>query len=390
MNDADVFRGIRVADFSQGVAGPYCGHLLAHYGADVVKVEPPTGDWLRSNGRRVGDHSAQSIMVGGGKRSLALDLKSESGRAIARRLIEDADVVLESSRPGVMTRFGLDYAAVSAIKPDIIYLSITGFGQSGPYARRPGVDTVIQSYTGLIFANVGSDGVPHRVGILVPDMVTALYGFQSIAVALYAKAMGRGGRFLDVSLTQAMAAFQAYKLIETALEGERPEPLAVPSGTYPTADGWISMSAINEGQWSRLAVALGRADLVDDQRFKVREARRANHLVLNEIIVVETRRRTSAEWLPRLESADIPHARVNTYADLLADSHSQATRAVVWIEQANVGRVPVAGIPAAPRVGEGAPSHAPSIGEHSRAVLAELGYGAIEIDALIAAGVVVG
>jgi len=390
MNDADVFSGVRVADFSQGMAGPYCGHLLAHYGADVVKIEPPIGDWLRSNGRRHGDHSAQSIVAGRGKRSLALDLKSQAGRAIARRLIEGADVVLENSRPGVMTRLGLDYTAAKAITPDIIYLSITGFGQSGPSARRPGVDTVIQSYTGLAFANVGHDGVPHRVGILVPDMVAALYGFQSITVALYAKAMGRGGRFLDVSLTQAMAAFQAYKLIETALEGERPEPLAVPSGTYPTADGWISMSAINEGQWSRLAAALGRTDLVADPRFKMREARRANHLLLSEIIVAETRRQPSAAWLPRLESADIPHNQVNTYADLLADPHFQAARAVAWIEQANVGRVPVAGIPAAPRAGEGAPSQAPSIGQHSRVVLEELGYGATEIDALVAAGVVVG
>jgi len=327
-------------------------------------------------------------MAGRGKRSLALDLKSESGRAIACRLLEGADVVPENSRPGVMTRLGLDYAAVKTMKPDVIYLSITGFGQSGPYARRPGVDTVIQSYTGLTFANIGHDGVPHRVGILVPDMVAALYGFQSITIALYAKAMGRGGRFLDVSLSQAMAAFQAYKLIETALEGERPEPLAVPSGTYPTADGWISMSAINEGQWSRLAAAIGRPDLLDDPRFKAREARRANHLVLHAIIVAETRKEPSAAWLPRLESADIPHSNVNAYVDVLVDPHFEATRAIAWIEQANVGRVPVAGIPAAPRAGEGARSQAPSIGEHSRAVLAELGYGATEIDVLIAAGVV--
>jgi len=390
MNDADVLKGIRVADFSQGIAGPYCGHLLAHYGADVVKIEPPIGDWLRSNGRRLGDHSAQSLMAGRGKRSLALDLKTESGRAIACRLIKGADVVLENSRPGVMTRLGLDYAAASAIQPDIIYLSITGFGQSGPYAGRPGVDTVIQAYTGLTFANVGHDGVPHRVGILVPDMVTALYGFQSIMVALYAKAIGRGGRFLDVSLTQAMAAFQAYKLIETALEGERPEPLAVPSGTYPTADGWISMSAINEGQWARLAAAIGRPDLVDDQRFKVRDARRAHHLLLNEIIIEETKKQPTAAWLPRLESADIPHNKVNAYSDLLGDPHFHAAHAVAWIEQASVGRVPVAGIPTAPRAGEGAPSQAPAIGEHSRGVLAELGYGTMEIDALISAGVVVG
>jgi crotonobetainyl-CoA:carnitine CoA-transferase CaiB-like acyl-CoA transferase len=389
MNDADIFKGIRVVDFSQGMAGPYCGHLLAQYGADVVKVEPPIGDWLRRNGKQFGDHSAMSIVASQGKRSVALDLKSSRGQALALALIARADVLLENNRPGVMARLGLDYDAARAIKPDIIYLSITGFGHSGPYANRPALDTVMQSYTGLTLANLGNDGVPHRVGILVPDMVTALYGFQSIAVALYAKSVGRGGRFLDVSLTQAMAAFQANMLIQTTLEGTRPEVLAVPSGTYPTADGWISMAVINEPQWPRLASAIGRPDLVDDRRFNVREARRANFVVLNDIIAMETRKRPTKEWLPRLEAADIPHGQVNSYADLLADPQFQAARAVAWIEQANVGRLPVAGIPASPRAGEGAPSQAPSIGEHSREILAELGHKRAEIDALIEAGVIV-
>jgi crotonobetainyl-CoA:carnitine CoA-transferase CaiB-like acyl-CoA transferase len=388
MNEADIFKGIRVADFSQGMAGPYCGQLLAQYGADVVKVEPPAGDWLRTNGKQFGDHSAMSLVAGRGKRSLALDLKSADGLQIALAMIARADIVLENNRPGVMTRLGLDYPAARAVKPDVIYLSITGFGQSGPYANRPALDTVIQSYTGLTLANTGNDGVPHRVGVLVPDMVTALYGFQSLAIALYAKSAGRGGRFLDVSLTQAMAAFQASMLIQATLEGSKPEVLAVPSGTYPTADGWISMAVINEPQWPRLASAIGRSDLVDDRRFKTREARRANSAGLNAIIASETRKLPSATLLPRLEAADIPHGRVNSYADLLADPQFEAARAVTWIEQANVGRVPVAGIPAAPRAGEGAPSQAPSIGEHSRAVLAELDYDAEAIDALIETGVV--
>jgi crotonobetainyl-CoA:carnitine CoA-transferase CaiB-like acyl-CoA transferase len=389
MNEADVFKGIRVVDFSQGMAGPYCGHLLAQYGADVVKIEPPAGDWLRTNGKQFGDHSAMSLVASRGKRSLALNLKSTDGLEIALALISRADIVLENNRPGVMARLGLDYLAARAVKPDIIYLSITGFGQSGPYANRPALDTVIQSYTGLTLANIGNDGVPHRVGVLVPDMVTALYGFQSIALALYAKLIGRGGRFLDISLTQAMAAFQANMLIQTTLEGSKPEVLAVPSGTYPTADGWISMAVINEPQWPRLASAIGRPDLVNDHRFKLRETRRANSADLNDIIASETRKLPSAAWLPRLELADIPHGQVNSYADLLADPQFQAARGVTWIEQANVGRVPVAGIPAAPRAGEGAPSQAPSIGEHSREVLAELRYDPEVIDALIETGVIV-
>jgi crotonobetainyl-CoA:carnitine CoA-transferase CaiB-like acyl-CoA transferase len=389
MNEADVFKGIRIVDFSQGMAGPYCGHLLAQYGADVVKAEPPVGDWLRTNGKQFGDHSAMSLVAGRGKRSLAVNLKSTEGLDIALALVSRADIVLENNRPGVMARLGLDYAAARALRPDVIYLSITGFGQSGPYANRPALDTVIQSYSGLTLANVGNDGVPHRVGVLVPDMVTALYAFQSIAVALYAKANGRGGRFLDVNLMQAMAAFQANMLIQTTLEGSRPEVLAVPSGTYPTADGWISVAVINEPQWPRLASAIGRPDLLDDRRFNVRETRRANFAALNDIIASETRQRSTSAWLPLLEAADLPHARVNSYAELLDDPQFQEARAITWIEQANVGQVPVAGIPAAPRAGEGAPSQAPSIGEHSRSVLAELHYDAGVVDALIETGVVV-
>jgi crotonobetainyl-CoA:carnitine CoA-transferase CaiB-like acyl-CoA transferase len=272
MSDAGIFTGVRVVDFSQGMAGPYCGHLLARYGADVVKVEPPIGDWLRRNGKQFGDHSAMSIVANCGKRSLALDLKSKPGQDIALMLIAGADVVLESNRPDVMERLGLDYAVAHAVTPDIIYLSITGFGRSGPYANRPALDTVMQAFTGLTHANAGNDGNPHRVGVLVPDMVTALYGFQSVLVALYAKALGRGGTFLDVSLMQAMTAFQANMLIQTALEGIRPEVLAVPSGTYPTGDGWISIAVINEPQWPRLASAIERPDLIDDDRFSTREA----------------------------------------------------------------------------------------------------------------------
>jgi len=152
MNDADVYRGIRVADFSQGIAGPYCGTLLAQYGADVVKVEPPGGDWLRAIGTRFGDHTALALMAGRGKRSLALDLKAPAGREVAQKLIAGADVVIENNRPGVMARLGLDYAAAKALKHDVIYLAVTGYGQSGPYADRPATDTVIQSFTGLTSA----------------------------------------------------------------------------------------------------------------------------------------------------------------------------------------------------------------------------------------------
>ncbi|MBV8185655.1 MAG: CoA transferase [Alphaproteobacteria bacterium] len=165
------FAGLKVVDLSQGIAGPYCAMLLAQYGADVIKVEGiGEGDWVRTIGTRYGDHSTFSVIGNLGKRSIAVDLKSEAGKQIVWRLIEGADVFLEGFRPGVIKRLGFDYPAVSAREPRILYLSISGFGQSGPLAERPAMDPVLQAYTGLMVENRGEDGIPHRVPVIVVDM----------------------------------------------------------------------------------------------------------------------------------------------------------------------------------------------------------------------------
>jgi crotonobetainyl-CoA:carnitine CoA-transferase CaiB-like acyl-CoA transferase len=386
MNDADILRGIRVADFSQGIAGPYCGMLLAQYGAEVVKVEPPGGDWLRGLGKTFGDHTALALVAGRGKRSLALDIRDARGKEIAKRLIARADILIENNRPGVMARLGLDYEQVK--HPELIYLAVTGFGQASPHKDRPATDTIIQAFTGLTSANAGNDGIPHRVGVLVPDTVTALYAFQAVTMALMARGLGRGGRYLDVSLTQSMAAFQANKLIEAATESGTPEVLAAPGGTFRTGDGWISLGVVTEAQWQRLCPAIGRPELADDPRFALFVNRRANKDALNAIMVETFAAGATADWLARLNAADILTNQVNSYGDFLADPHVAAVRAVSWIEHPQVGRMPVANLPGARPAGDGAPALSPAIGEHSRPVLAELGLAAAEIDALIKSGVV--
>jgi len=200
------YAGLKVIDLSQGVAGPYCTMLMAQYGADVIKVEPPEGgDWARGLGVKYADNTAYSIPSNVGKRSIALDLKSADGRAVLWRLIEGADVFVQGFRPGVIERLGFGYAAVAEREPRILYLSVSGFGQTGPLAERPAMDPVLQAFTGLIAENLGEDGVPHRIPIIAIDMSTALYTFSAVAPALYARRDAPRGRHIEASLLQAAA-----------------------------------------------------------------------------------------------------------------------------------------------------------------------------------------
>ena len=233
------YKGIKVLDLSQGIAGPYCAMLLAQYGADVIKVEPFEGDWARILGVTYGDHSAFSIAGNLGKRSVALDLKTDGGREIVGKLIEEADVFMEGFRPGVIQRLGFGYEEVAKRNPGILYLSISGFSQRGPLSAKPAMDPVLQAFTGFMMENKGQDGIPHRTNPIIVDMSTALYSFQAVAAALYARRDEPHGRFIDASLMAAAANLQIVRMMAVYLEkGEMKAPSA-PSGTFPTADGYI-------------------------------------------------------------------------------------------------------------------------------------------------------
>ena len=180
-------KGIKVLDATQGIAGPYCGALLARYGADVVKVEPPAGDWARAIGSAAGGHSALSAVYNVGKRGMVLDLKNPEAVALFLELAEQCAVVMQSSRPGVADRIGIGYAQVKERNPSVVYLSVSGFGENGPFARRPMTDTIGQAFSGLMSNNLGMDGIPHKVDIPVVDVCTGLFSFQAVSMALIAK-----------------------------------------------------------------------------------------------------------------------------------------------------------------------------------------------------------
>ncbi|MBY0325151.1 MAG: CoA transferase [Reyranella sp.] len=385
------FAGLKVIDLSQGIAGPYCAMLLAQHGAQVIKVESiGEGDWARALGVRYRNHTAFSIIGNLGKRSIAVDLKSEAGKQVVWRLLNGADVFLEGFRPGVIRRLGFDYASVSARVPRILYLSISGFGQTGPLAERPAMDPVLQAYTGLMAENRGEDGIPHRVPVIVVDMSTALYAYQALAAALYARRDEARGRYIDVSLMQAATALQSIRLMACHLEGGTMKPGGVPGGVFQTADGWMSMVAINDRDWKSLCAALDMPALAADPRFADPASRLANDAALYAIVRPAIAARPCADWSRRLTDARIMHERLNSYAEFLDQPQVRETGLVHWLAQAGVPKpVPV---PALPGMLPPAPgtqrAEAPVPGQHSQAILAEHGFTSAEIAGLIAQGAV--
>ena len=368
------FAGLRVVDLSQGIAGPYAAMLLAQYGADVIKVEPPEGDWSRALGKRYGDLTAFAVAANLGKRSIVLDLKTEEGLATVRKLAASADVFMESFRPGVAARLGIGYPDVAALNPRVIYLSVSGFGQTGPDAERPAVDTVFQAFTGIMSVNRGLDGIPHRVPVIVMDMATALCSFQAMAVALYARRDEPRGRYLESSLLRGGATIQTVSMIQHHLEGGRPQPGLTPSGTFKAGDGWINITILRDAEFPVLCEALELPAAGTDPRFATNDLRFANVAALTALLEPAFARRTTADLSARLRAARLMHQRVNTYLEFLEHPQVTATGAVAWIEQPGLGRLPVPHVPGLPPLQSGTPrAVAPSLDQHRKEILAELG-----------------
>jgi crotonobetainyl-CoA:carnitine CoA-transferase CaiB-like acyl-CoA transferase len=385
------FAGLKVVDLSQGIAGPYCAMMLAQYGADVIKVEGlGEGDWARTLGVRYASHSAFSIIGNLGKRSLAVDLKADAGKEIVWRLLKGADVFLEGFRPGVIKRLGLDYESVSAREPRLLYLSVSGFGQSGPLSERPAMDPVLQAYTGLMIENRGEDGIPHRVPVIVVDMSTALYAFQAVSAALYARRDQPRGRKIEVSLMQSAAALQSIRLMACHLEGGAMKPGGAPAGVFQTADGWMSILAMNDRDFRALCAAMEKPALADDPRFATAQLRLANDAALYAVVRPAIAARSSAHWSERLTTARLMHERLNSYADFLEQPHVKESGLIQWLAQAGLDRpVPVPALPGMPPQLDGTPrGTAPVAGQHTGEILRQHGYSGGEIDSLVAKGIV--
>ena len=367
------YAGLFVLDAAQGIAGPYCGMLLAQCGANVVKLEPPSGDWSRGLSTRSGSHSVMHTAFNRGKRAIMLDLATDEGRARAAKLAAKADVLIEAFRPGVAARIGL---GPESAKPDAVCVSVSGFGQSGPYAERPCTDSVAQAFTGLVSINPGMDGLPHRVGTQLVDVFSGLSAFAACQAALAEQARDRASgaaprkRHLDISLMQAAASMLVLPIAEAGLLGRMPDEVNVPAGSYPASDGVsVMLALVREAEWVTFCGVIGRPELPADPRFLDFPTRFANKPALIAILREVFLTKTSTEWLGLLQAARLLCDRVNTPLDFLANAHVQAVNAAPLLDQPGLGLLPIPAIP-----GLGAwEKPAPALGQDTDALLAEWG-----------------
>ena len=409
--------GIRVVDCSAVLAGPYCTMLLADLGADVIKIEPPEGDGTRGWGPPwVGSAqdgtqtAAYYLAVNRNKRSIRLDLKAPEGKAVLRRLLEDADVFIENFRVGGLARLGFGDDVLAELNPDLVHLAVSGYGPTGPDAQKPGYDFVIQAQGGLMSITGARDadgGSPTKVGVAISDVVTGLFATVSVLAGLLARERsaradaaaggahdGRGQR-IDVSLLGATLAVLVNQAQNAFVSGRAPgrlgnaHPNIVPYETFATADGELALAVGSERQWARFCELLGTPDLRDDERFAVNGARVVNRAVLRPMLAERFTTRTTAEWLALLDEAEIPCGAINDINAAFAMPQAQALGMDAVVEHPVLGAIRQAGVPftlsATPATIRTAP---PLLGEHSREILGELGYEPATIDALAAAGVI--
>jgi len=375
--------GIKVFDASQGIAGPHATFLLALHGADVMKIEPLEGDWGRVLGRKVGEETIHYLAFNSGKRSIALDLKSKGGREAALKLAAQADIFIESYRPGVIGRLGLGYEEVRRINPDIIYASVSGYGQKGPNTAAPATDALIQAYSGMMKMNHTDDGRPHRNGMIVIDGLTGLYAYQAISTALIKRLRFGGGAYLDISLAQAAAAFQAAKIMEFVDTGGRTTPLYVPAGMYETADDYVVINGMRPNHFAAVCKAVDCEALAQDPRWPTPNDRLKYTKEINEKLREAFKRFATTDVVARLRDADVMVEGVKTYGDWLEDPHATESEFYHWVETKGFGRMPIATVPGAPECPSGI---APHIGEHTREILADAGFDADWIDTQIKSG----
>ncbi|MDN4572210.1 CoA transferase [Pandoraea cepalis] len=381
------YEGIRVLDLSQGIAGPSCGALLARQGADVIKVEPPAGDWGRLMGDGENGLTAISIGANTGKRALCIDATRAEGRAVLHRMVEQADVLIDSFRPGVMDTLGLGYRTTSTLNAALIHLSITGFGPSGPYRDKAGSDSVLQALGGMMAMNRDGEGVPRRIGMMIVDAACGVYAAQSVGAALFGRRVTGQGEHIELSLLEVTAALQTIPILDHFMSAGRERlPATVPSGTFRTRDGFINVVALRNEMFFRLAHALGHPEWASHDAWSSNAKRLAQRAEINAAIADVLRERDSADWLERLQAHDVLCAAVNDYGDFVADpqvAHAGVFRSVTL---GGAPGLPFAGVPG---LAGGEIGPVPRQGEHSRRILVELGLSEFDVDALLTAGVVI-
>ena len=384
----------KVLDLTRVRSGPTCVRQLADWGAQVIKIEmPPALD----EGDPMGGprHGSDFQNLHRNKRGLTLNLKSPEGVALFKRLAESADVIVENFRPDVKARLGIDYASMAEVNPRIVYASISGFGQDGPYATRPGFDQIAQGMGGLMSITGLPGQGPVRVGIPIADLCAGIFAAQGILLALLERETSGKGQWVQTSLLQAQVFMLDFQASRWLMEGQVPKqagnnhPTSIPTGVFQTSDGYMNIAASGNKIWERCARALGRADLLEDARYATSASRSEHRDALNAEIEATTRTDTTAHWVDALNEAGVPCGPIYKVNEMFADPQVRHLGIAQTLNGGNRGEVAYVGQPIMlSRTPAAIVSHPPEIGEHTDAVLAELGLTAAEIADLRARQVV--
>ena len=390
--------GMVVLDLSQILAGPVCGMMLADMGADVIKVEKPDGgdDNRRAGPPFIGGQGAGFMAANRNKRSLALNLRDESGRQVFERLLERADVLVENFRPGVMERLGIGYERLSKLKPSLIYCSISGHGGTGPYKDRGGFDLIAQGMSGLMSITGVPDGPPVKVGVPITDISAGILAANGVLCAyIHAQRTGQG-QLVDTSLLEAGIAYTIWESSGYFADGEIPGPLgsahrvSAPYQAMRTSDGYINIGAPTQRTWEQLCRAIGQEELIEDQRFKEPGDRKAREGELADLLEETFSQQSTAYWLETLEKAGMVAGPINNIAQVYDDPQVIAREMKVDLEDPDLGTLHNIGIPVKLSATPGRiRRRAPMLGEHSWEILTESGFAEKEIEELFDSGVVI-
>jgi len=390
--------GVKVIELAHIMAGPVCGLMLADMGADVIKVEkvPDGDDSRRFVPPTYGDEAAAFMMMNRNKRGIALDLKTEDGKEVLRRLLIDADIVIENYRQGTMEKLGFGYESLKKINPVLIYVALSGFGRTGPYADRGGFDLIAQGMSGLMsLTGEGPGRPPCKVGPPVTDITAGIIAAMG-ALAAYTHRLKTGdGQKVDTSLFEAGITQTYWQSAIALATGIAPgpmgsaHPLNAPYQAFQTSDGWITLGAANQNNWLKMLRALDLAELSEDPRFLDNHSRIKQQKELANVLGPVLREKTTEEWLERMELAGVPAGPIFDVCQMHEDPQTIARDMVVEVEHTTEGKVKTLGLPVKFSRTPGKVVHgAPLYGEHSRDVLAELGYSVDQVEKLEGAGVV--